>query len=544
MRGLIYTRVSSDDQVEGTSLASQEELCRRYCAQKGIEVVEVFRDEGETAKDLSLNNRTRFLAALEFCRKERPPIEAFVVFRVDRFARNTEDHFAVRRVLLNYGTALHSVTEPIGNRPAEKFIETVLAGAAEYDNAIRKQRCTDGMVARINQGIWPFKPPIGYSCAHHKKHGEKKSRPDEADGEVFLVIQRALRAYAHGEIVSQAALARQLNLWGFEKITAKKATNKHVDRLLGRLLPFYAGVLVSPWTGKEHAGLHQPMISRDEFARIRARRLGRSPHVPAKRTHFRSDLPLRRMICCDACGRFLTAANSSGNGGIYGYYFCLNHQCELRYKGIRSSVLHPAFSSLLRRLELSPEALPAIEKRIRALWQLRRTESFRLPTRDSRLSELAERRRRACEMREDGTYDPSTFKKRLESIDADIEALKTQPQQPLTIGDLDIEEVIESSRWFLGQLSEVWRQVTDSSHSRFERIAFPAGIQFDRNGTLRTAKPGLIFALSDVRSGEISTEVDLGRLSSNPEQEYQYFAELISFYHNFGKTALPQPRAA
>lgn len=57
-----------------------------------------------------------------------------MVYKVDRFARNTEDHFAVRRILLSHGTSLHSVTEPIGNRPAEKFIETVLAGASEYDS--------------------------------------------------------------------------------------------------------------------------------------------------------------------------------------------------------------------------------------------------------------------------------------------------------------------------------------------------------------------------------------------------------------------------
>ncbi|MFA7328660.1 MAG: recombinase family protein, partial [Candidatus Ratteibacteria bacterium] len=152
MKGIIYTRVSSDEQIKGTSLEFQEELCRKYCEQKSIEIVAVFREEGETAKDLSLNNRKKFLEALEFCRKNKSQIQAFIVLRVDRFARNTEDHFSVRKILMNYGTMLHSVTEPIGNKPAEKFIETVLAGAAEYDNALRKQRCTDGMLARINQG--------------------------------------------------------------------------------------------------------------------------------------------------------------------------------------------------------------------------------------------------------------------------------------------------------------------------------------------------------------------------------------------------------
>ena len=118
--------------------------------------------------------RAEFLRAIEFCRKNKGKIDAFVVYKVDRFARNTEDHFYVRKMLIDYGVTLHSVTEPIGNNPAEKFIETVLAGSAEFDNAVRAQRCIDGMSARFNQGIYPYKPPIGYACQYARKKGLKK----------------------------------------------------------------------------------------------------------------------------------------------------------------------------------------------------------------------------------------------------------------------------------------------------------------------------------------------------------------------------------
>jgi site-specific DNA recombinase len=221
MKGVIYTRVSSEEQTKGTSLEFQEELCRKYCEQKDIEVIAFFREEGETAKDLSLNNRKKFLEALEFCRKKKNQIQAFVVLRVDRFARNTEDHFAVRKILLNYGTALHSVTEPIGNKPAEKFIETVLSGAAEYENAIRKQRCIDGMMTKINQGIFPWKPPLGYKSLNFKKRGEKKTEPDPPDEQIFPLIQKALKEYTKG-LYSQAELARMLDQWGLKAIKGKK----------------------------------------------------------------------------------------------------------------------------------------------------------------------------------------------------------------------------------------------------------------------------------------------------------------------------------
>jgi DNA invertase Pin-like site-specific DNA recombinase len=81
-------------------------LCQKYCEQKGIEVVDVYLEEGESAKDLSLNNRKKFLEALEFCRKNKKQIQVFIVLRVDRFVRNTEDHFAFRKILMDYGTTL------------------------------------------------------------------------------------------------------------------------------------------------------------------------------------------------------------------------------------------------------------------------------------------------------------------------------------------------------------------------------------------------------------------------------------------------------
>ena len=68
MKGIIYIRVSSDEQVKGTSLENQDELCRAYCKSKGIEIVGIYREEGASAKTAQ---RAEFLRAIEFCRKNK-----------------------------------------------------------------------------------------------------------------------------------------------------------------------------------------------------------------------------------------------------------------------------------------------------------------------------------------------------------------------------------------------------------------------------------------------------------------------------------------
>ena len=60
---VIYVRVSSDEQVNGTSLDQQEAQCRKYCKEKGFEVVAFFREEGVSAKTI---NRKEFIRSIEF----------------------------------------------------------------------------------------------------------------------------------------------------------------------------------------------------------------------------------------------------------------------------------------------------------------------------------------------------------------------------------------------------------------------------------------------------------------------------------------------
>src|SRR3989344_1119599 len=229
MKGIIYTRVSSDEQVKGTSLDDQEARCYKYCAENGIEVLKVFREEGASAKTI---DRKMLLEAMEFCRKNKGKVGAFVVWKVDRFARNTEDHFSVRKLLLDYGVSLRSVTEPIGQNPAEKLFETMLAGFAEFDNAIRTQRCSNGMLARLRQGIHSTGPPIGYKSGQFKKQGLKKTEPDPPDEETFSIIQRGLKEFAGEHTSSPTELAGLLDQWGLKKIRGKKTTPKFVDALL------------------------------------------------------------------------------------------------------------------------------------------------------------------------------------------------------------------------------------------------------------------------------------------------------------------------
>lgn len=93
---VVYVRVSSDRQVDNTSLDSQERACRAYCQSQGWKVVRLFREEGASAKTAE---RPRFQEMLRYCKEARPRPSFLVVYAVDRFARDTYDHHIVKRHL-------------------------------------------------------------------------------------------------------------------------------------------------------------------------------------------------------------------------------------------------------------------------------------------------------------------------------------------------------------------------------------------------------------------------------------------------------------
>src|SRR5689334_11742093 len=92
-RAVIYTRVSTAEQVSGYSLGNQVEQCRRYCEQNGLEIVNEYQDRGESAKTI---DRTHFQAMLEFCREKKNQIGKVVVYDMSRFSRNLQDGMVVK----------------------------------------------------------------------------------------------------------------------------------------------------------------------------------------------------------------------------------------------------------------------------------------------------------------------------------------------------------------------------------------------------------------------------------------------------------------
>ncbi len=491
--GIIYTRVSSSEQVKGTSLDEQLLACQKYCVDRNIQVLGIFREEGESAKS---TDRQKLLEATEYCRKNK--VDAFVVYKLDRFARNMMDHYAVKSLLLKNGTKLHSVTEQIGEDATGKLLEGMMAVIAEFDNDIRKTRCSGGMLGRLKTGIYPWRPPVGYLCEQNKKQDRKKERPDPIDPHNFPILKRALKELAKGQY-TMTQFADALNRYGLKSTKGGKIDLKFVDRILSKHLRFFAGILDNPFYPQEgemsYQGKHDVMITTEELYLITEIKSGKYKKV-AKYSGQNSLFPLKGTLYCTACESRLTASCSHGNGGIYPYYHCYKQGCSLRGKIFPKQSIEEDFVEYLKSITPKQETLDLFQHMVVKHWKAKGKEfDLKHQQHKKELLELEAKKKRIFEMREDGEYTKVQFNDRLNEVENRIVAT-TISLNETKIEQLDIEIVITYATKFISDLSTIWFDLSPQLKPRFQKLVFPQGVFYDPKIKFRTTKLGYIYELN------------------------------------------------
>ena len=406
-KAVMYTRVSSEEQVENFSLQTQEEICRKEAKFKGFEIVEVFREEGKSAK--TITGRIELLRLLDFCRKNKKDIQAVFVYRLDRLSRQTQDYLALRKRLFDYGIAIISASEPTGNSPTEKLLETILASFAQHDNDVRSERTKNGMRARFLSGLVSNHAPLGY--INQGGYALK-------DPESFEKIKKAWDLMATGtKTLREIAifLNKQKTTYRGEIHTLRVNTVQRVFRN-----KFYIGILTSDKYPEEIKGQHTPMVTEEQFYKVQAILDGRNRSTPlmGRKSRDNMDFPLRRLVKCSKCGTAFTGAWSKGRSIRYAYYFCRN-RCVM--SSIPIADVDIDLKAFLTRMSPSEEGLKLYITCLLKTFNQKKSKLNKIQQIvDQEIQKLQALRQVLVEKNLAGTYSDEIFKEQNAAIESKI----------------------------------------------------------------------------------------------------------------------------
>lgn len=157
MSWAIYVRVSTSAQEErGTGLDVQEERCRAWAAERGLEIDRVYADVGSGA----LAERPELGALIVAARAGEH--EGVIIPALDRLARDVIVQETLLGQLRKYGLVVRSVKDAENqvlddpsteNDPTRRFVRIVLGAVAELERSLIGMRTHAARQRMIDQGL-------------------------------------------------------------------------------------------------------------------------------------------------------------------------------------------------------------------------------------------------------------------------------------------------------------------------------------------------------------------------------------------------------
>jgi len=220
-RAAIYARVSTAEQVDGTSLGTQVQRCEHYIAAQDWTPAARYVDEGVSGAKASRPALDQLMTAVR-----AGTVDVVVIAKLDRIGRSMRHLGALLGELDDRKVALVSVSEAFDSSTASGRLQRNMLGSfAEFERELIRDRMTSGRDARVRSGSWSTAMcPFGFRA------GPPDYRLGFLEPEAYT-LRRMVDLFVNHKL-NTTEVARQLNAEGRPPRRAAKWTTARVRHIL------------------------------------------------------------------------------------------------------------------------------------------------------------------------------------------------------------------------------------------------------------------------------------------------------------------------
>ena len=478
-RCVIYTRVSSKDQMNNLSIDVQRKYCLAFAEKKGYHVVAEFGGTYESAK--SDKDRKEFQRMLSFVKKKSNEISWIVTYSYDRFSRTGSKASMLTEELAERGINVISATQEIDplNQSAG-FQKDLFLLFSSFDNKLRADRSITGMRELLLKGYWVFATPIGYTALNKGESSDKRNIVINDEGRL---IKKAFNLKAAGRrtVDISAYLAKKGLIIGKRKLY-KIFKN-----------PFYAGYITSRMLeGKVLKGQHEALVSPELFLQVN--NISAKDKRGKRRTGYHESLWLQNLMICSGCNLTVTGYRKvKPSGKQYHYYKCRN-SCK---QNVRDEIMNNNFMTFLSKYQVKKECIQPIKEYLQALYEEIFAERVREEKlRKQKLGELNGKLERIDERFAIGEISSELHQKFKAKYETEKTALLPENPEVQNFSS-NSAKYIEKALEISSKLLKFWELASTEQRRSFISLAFSEGIFYDWNsGLVRTPKVMHIFEVA------------------------------------------------
>lgn len=383
-RCFLYSRVSTEMQVEGYSLEAQRNCLKKFAEREEMQIVDYYEDAGKSGK--SIEGRPAFKKMLSDIESGQS-VDYILVYKLSRFGRNAADILNSLELIQTYDVNLICIEEGIdSSQTSGKLLISVLSAVAEIERENILEQTMNGRREKARQGLWNGGPaPYGYLLKDNKLY----IKEDEAEL-VRLIYDKYVNT-----TIGYSGIAKYLNLQGIKKVVR---TDRMIEEWSAHFInlilenPVYCGKIaygrrtLEKVKGKKNEykrinaanyitvdGLHEPLVSEEIWNKAQEKRQSTGKKFVSKYGKDRTHL-LTGLLKCPVCNGPMYAnrhcwTKKDGTYKEVGYYVCGRNKhdrgkfCD--YKAdLKKSVIEPLVIEAVKEIVSEKYFAQAIKDRI------------------------------------------------------------------------------------------------------------------------------------------------------------------------------------
>jgi len=316
----LYGRVSSDEQKEKQTIENQTEILESYIDfREDLTVYDTYLDDGITGT-IPLYERPYGSALVEDAKNKL--FDIILVWKVDRFGRDTLTGLQTVEVLREYGIEIISVTEPFDlNTPIGRYQFINYLNMAELERNNILDRMYMGASRAAKKGKWMGGiVPYGYIVGDN---GYLEIEPKESK-----IVKKIYELYIEEKMPS-SDIAVYLNNLNIPTSSMSKYKNRHRKNPTEK---WRANSVMRILSSSTYKGIHEygkrgtrrkELILREVPAIIseeiweEAQRQRKENTITCKRNTKRRFFLLRGLIKCKHCGRSFYGISYKNSSPVY-----------------------------------------------------------------------------------------------------------------------------------------------------------------------------------------------------------------------------------
>jgi DNA invertase Pin-like site-specific DNA recombinase len=471
--GVIYTRVSSHEQQNNSSLSTQKKLCEEYAQRNGIEIKGYFGGIFESAKT---DGRKEFQRMLSYIKKDKE-VSFIIVINFDRFSRTGPAAANLSASLRKQGIFIKAVLQDIDTKTASgRLQENVFHVFNHFDNETKSERTKVNTREVMLKGYWPYATPLGYKNLKPKHRAYEHQYVITEEGKL---LKKAFELKAAGALTNKQ-ICQRLSVKGL------RLTVKNFRWIMSN--SFYAGYVTGSLVdGKLIKGQHPPLVDLKTFLRANDL-LKKATNVGVAKNAKRDDLPLKVYAKEEASKSPLTGYIKKGN-----WYY------KARAKGVGVNIsakkLNAHFEELLKQFEYNKkhkEKLRAIiSKRLKERLQAQLEDSIQLK---KKLTELQGQLEKIEERFILDEIKAPLYEKYKDKYSRQIREMKAELEKnsfDTSNLDLAVKKILAIAE----NVSQQWVLAEYDEKQKLQYLIFPEGIVYNKEkDSVRTQRVNSLFA--------------------------------------------------